>query len=81
MGYLGGVFEGVILDSDYEDDTRWAEGKDRLGRQWCWPQNTSYEEIAADFVQFMLDNPGYATNDIFAEVAVYSFFSDQAQCD
>jgi len=80
MGYIGGIYEGVILHDDYANAVRSAQGDEKEVRTWCAPSNISYEDMAAYLVEFLNHNPRYVTNRIHAEVTVYAFFSDKFSC-
>jgi hypothetical protein len=80
MGYIGGMYEGVRLQFDYTNTMRLALGQSEDPHIWCAPHDSSYEIMAGEFLKFTADNPQYARNEIYAEIAVYSFFSDRFNC-
>lgn len=80
LGYIGGIYEGVRLQFDYLNMVRLAQGLPQTEKIWCMALDASYEAMVSEFLKFIDDNPQYSMDGIYAEVAVYSFFSDRFNC-
>jgi hypothetical protein len=80
MGYIGGLYEGVLLKEEYDNTIRYAQGLERKEKSWCVPIDKSFEIIANEFIVFLSEHPNFVTNDIDAQVSVNAFFSDVFNC-
>lgn len=80
VGYIGGIYEGILLSNEYENLTRSVQGKSTKDKSWCLPEGTEFNDMLDAFLKFLNDYPSFVSNDIDAEVAVHSFFSGVYGC-
>lgn len=80
IGYIGGIYEGILLNADYENQLRSVKGKSIKPPPWCVPEGTQYTEMSSEYLKFLDTYPNFIDNSVYAEISVYAFFSDIYGC-